>query len=398
MMDNNESICAAPWVHLFGFGDDKIFPCCKSKDPVGSIKDMSLKEIWNSKELKDIRVKMLKGEKISSCETCYLNEKRWGDSYRKVLNRRYPDVYNEIVQTKNDGSLDNFNLKYLDLRFSNLCNFKCVMCGGFYSTAWYQDENTLKRNTEYFSLSGKRENNYFKYLRSEIPEIIKSLNRINFAGGEPFLIKEYLFVLDELLKIDKVDTEITFNTNLSIIPDNFLSRLKNFKKITFRASIDGYGDKGEFIRKGLNWKMFLSNVALINRELPQADIRYYCTVQILNVFHILDLYKFLIKSKLIPISPNKFHISFVETPSYYDIRSLDKNTKHRIVEYYNTSLSKFNDDMKKYFYRIIIFMNEKNLNFFKEFKDITNKLDKARKQNTRLIFPELSSFFDYINL
>lgn len=398
-MINNSSICAAPWVHLFGFGDDKIYPCCKSKAPVGSIQKNSIKEIWNSPEIREMRTKMLKGEKISSCETCYLNENRWNDSYRKTFNKKYfYELEEAIKKTDSNGFVEGFDLKYIDLRFSNLCNFKCIMCSGFYSTSWYKDENLLERDSSYKNIDGLKENNYFKYMKDELPQILKPIERINFAGGEPFLVKEYLDVLDELKKQNKLDTEITFNTNLSILPKEFLLRLKDFKKITIRASLDGYGKKGEFIRKGLDWNRFIKNKILMNKELPHADIRIYCTVQVLNIYHVLDLYNFLIKSGFIAKTPNKFHISFVETPGYYNIRILDKKTKELVQKYYSDKLKDFTPEVQSYLNRIIIYMNESDIDMKKEFKFFTNKLDIIRKQNTKEMFPELSSFFDYVDL
>jgi hypothetical protein len=98
------------------------------------------------------------------------------------------------------------------------------------------------------------------------------------------------------------------------------------------------------------------------------------------------------------VSPNKFHISFVETPEYYNIRILDTITKQRVNDYYNTELVKLKPEVQNYFNRILIYMNEKNINMDNEFKFFTNKLDKIRNQDTRLIFPELTSYFDHVKL
>jgi len=399
MNKENKAICAAPWVHLFGFGDDKIYPCCKSTQPVGSIEKQSLKEIWNSDAIKKLRVNMLNGIKTPSCEVCYLNESRWNDSYRLTFNKRYSDIIdNEISNTSSDGAVDKFNLRYLDLRFSNLCNFKCIMCSGFYSTSWYKEEKHLKRGNLEEIADTKKERNFFYLLRDELPSVLKTVEKINFAGGEPFIVKEYLEVLDELIKQNKTDTEITFNTNLSVLPDAFIEKLKKFTKITIRASLDGYGKKGEYIRKGLIWKNFIANKIQLSKELPHADIRIYCTVQVLNIYHILDLYKFLITTSIIPETPNKFHISFIETPDYYNIRTLDIATKEKVTSFYKERLDQYPYKIKDYLSRIIIYMNEADIDKANDFKKFTNELDILRNQKTRKIFPELASYFNCINL
>ena len=43
----------------------------------------SVDDIINSDEFKDIRRKMLKGEKVSGCERCYEHEENGNNSYRQ---------------------------------------------------------------------------------------------------------------------------------------------------------------------------------------------------------------------------------------------------------------------------------------------------------------------------
>jgi hypothetical protein len=106
----------------------------------------------------------------------------------------------------------------------------------------------------------------------------------------------------------------------------------------------------------------------------------------------------LISASVIPQSPNKFHISFVETPDYYNIRTLDKGTKELITNFYNNNLINYPNKIKNYLSRIIIYMNEADIDKSDAFRKITNELDSLRKQKTREVFPELTSYFDYINL
>ena len=34
-----------------------------------------------------------------------------------------------LLDTQEDGGIEEFKMKYMDIRFSNLCNFKCRSCG-----------------------------------------------------------------------------------------------------------------------------------------------------------------------------------------------------------------------------------------------------------------------------
>lgn len=401
MIENNPSICAAPWVHLFSFGDEKIYPCCKSTQQIGDLSKNTFKEIYNSSEIKKIRSDMLKGKKVSSCDLCYKNEARWNDSFRKVFLRKYSNILKEeIKNTSEDGTVNSFNVKWLDLRFSNLCNFKCIMCSGFYSSAWLKDEEILNRFDSSNTIrqpDGNR--NYFNYINHQIPDLVKTVEKINFAGGEPFLIKEYITVLEEFIKAGRQnDVEIAITTNLSLIPPQYIKILKNFKKLTIRASLDGIGERGEYIRKGLSWKKFLDNRFLLLKELPQSDIRVYSTVQILNVYHILDMYEYLIKNKIIVSHPNKFHLSFVDSPQFLNIKNLDKDTKSEVISFYENRLKNYPKEIKEYLYRIVLLLKDEGDDFSKEFKIFIEQIDNIRLQNCRDTFPELKNYFDRIDL
>ena len=47
-------------------------------------------------------------------------------------------------RTNKDGSVDNFYLEHLDIRWSNLCNYKCRFCSLASSNTWLQDQHNLK--------------------------------------------------------------------------------------------------------------------------------------------------------------------------------------------------------------------------------------------------------------
>ena len=66
--ENNISFCLAPWIHSYVSPQGLRQICCVSNNNFGVNK--SLEEIWNSDEMKDIRLRMIKGEELSVCERC----------------------------------------------------------------------------------------------------------------------------------------------------------------------------------------------------------------------------------------------------------------------------------------------------------------------------------------
>ena len=58
-------------------------------------------------------------------------------SHNKRRGLDYVDYITET--TKEDGELSDFKMKYMDIRFSNLCNMKCRSCGPSCSSQWAQE-------------------------------------------------------------------------------------------------------------------------------------------------------------------------------------------------------------------------------------------------------------------
>ena len=397
---NNESFCSAPWTHLYLDGSGNAFPCCKNKKSgLGNIETETVKELWNTEKLKLIRKNMILGNKIPSCETCYLNEKRWGMSYRNFFNSKFANKYELVKNTNLDGSLDDVNISFLDLRYSNLCNLKCIMCSPYSSSAWIEDAKKIGTVSKDNII---KPINLYDSIKDQLPALLKNVTRINFAGGEPLLIKENYEILDQLISLKRFDVELTYNTNFSKL-NNFnqdiLAKWSYFKDITIKASLDAIRVRGEYIRKGLIWKDFFMNRDLLRKKAPHAKFKIFCTVQLLNVLHIPEMYRYLKTHMFIDGSPESFHLSFLDWPRYYDIRSLPRELKEKANLIYNKFIDELdNQRLKDHFKKILIYLNEQDYNYQSEFKSFTEKLDDIRKQDVKTVFPELKEYFDIINL
>jgi len=104
----------------------------------------SIDEAFNSEEYKKLRSDMLNGVENDICKVCYNMENRNSESYRQKANNEYKSTYgldieDLIVDIKEDGELKPNFIK-LDIRPSNICNFKCRTCSSQYSTRWIEEE------------------------------------------------------------------------------------------------------------------------------------------------------------------------------------------------------------------------------------------------------------------
>ena len=118
-------------------GDSRL--CCIG-GTMGNLNDNTPEEIWNNDNYKRIRRNMLNGVLNEECKVCTEQERFNNQSLRLNSNSRWysanlPDNKESITKckelvknTREDGHVDKFHIKYMDFRVSNLCNFKCRMC------------------------------------------------------------------------------------------------------------------------------------------------------------------------------------------------------------------------------------------------------------------------------
>ena len=145
-------------------------------------------------------------------------------------------------------------MKYFDIRFSNICNFKCRGCSPILSSAWFEDHEKLFR---YKSTKPKliecSTGNASDKLWQQLTELIPSIDEAYFAGGEPLIMEQHYKVLQTLLEYDRSDVVLAYNTNLSLTKYknyDLISLWRQFKHVHVSISIDDIGARGEYFRKG----------------------------------------------------------------------------------------------------------------------------------------------------
>ena len=285
-VSENKSLCAVPWTHTFISPQSERRMCCASREKSSYIQQYidqpgesgiayqpkTLEEHWNSEYMRNIRLKMLKGEKLSQCEVCndqILNLSTYKDWFNKAL---FPDLLNELHKNTDKNGFTNMRPISYDYRVHNTCNFKCRMCGEQLSSAWEQEKRTYNEWSEKFDpwmipeIKVKINDFQKNVVETELVKAIedKIIREIYWVGGEPLVWDLHWNLMKRMIELgfsDKVFCR--YNTNLSHIEFKGMSLekdlLPHFKGYLICASIDGVGAIGEWIRTGLNWERFLTN-------------------------------------------------------------------------------------------------------------------------------------------
>jgi organic radical activating enzyme len=213
---------------------------------------------------------MLNGQwPANGCEYCRDIEQSSGVSDRLFQNR-IPNVYPaELDQTQ---SLTRVSPVILEVFFSNVCNLACVYCNATYSST-IQAENSKFGGAIMPVLDFTYKDSQYKELVPKFWDWFEnnstSLQRFQILGGEPFLQKEILQLIDYFESTPHPNLELNLITNL-MVPDvkfdqilKSLSLLKlqnKLKRIDIQVSVDCWGENQEYIRHGFKLDTFERNL------------------------------------------------------------------------------------------------------------------------------------------
>ena len=231
MNHDNKTFCVLPFIHKHTRLSNQDTLCCNSHIAVGP------------DDINIIRQKLLTGEKIKHCDTCYVYEDQGIISPRMKENERWLDdteVKNYIETYTPEREEITFSY---DLRYSNICNLACIGCMPQQSSLWAKEMGIeIKPINFKFDLS-KAKNAKYIYL----------------AGGEPFLTTELIELLKNISQLDN-QPAVCINTNLTVQDDEIKEICNKLKHLTLIVSIDGVGKVAEYHRWPIKWKKFERNL------------------------------------------------------------------------------------------------------------------------------------------
>ena len=405
LLKRSRVFCMAPWSHIHVLPDGKIYACCMSahseKNALGDLhKGDSLEKAWNSRKMRGIRRSMLSGKRTSLCERCYIAEENKQHSFRNSVNYEMAHHVDAVKKTARDGRLREFKVPYLDIRLSNLCNYRCRICCAGLSSAWRDDALKLGWIDDSMPkvLNAGEGNNEFM---SSVIDLVDDVERIFFAGGEPLIMDEHYEILDRLMKKEKWNTHIAYNTNCSVIRYkryDLLEMWKKFKDVFILASLDGSHERGDYMRKGQEWDTVEQNILEIKKECPHVRFRLSPTVSLFNAFHMIDFYKELHEKGLIGI--DDIGTNILLEPAMYNIRNFPPHLKSELTERYKDFIAVYLDthkaleETKNHFRAVVNYMNGDTLKDLWKFKWVTSRLDELRDESFSEIFPEIRELAD----
>jgi len=391
----SKTFCVLPWIHIYANPDGSVLPCCVGDHHIhlGNIQSQTINEVWNGEKYRTIRKKMLAGERCDECSACYKIEESGATSPRQFFTDKFKKYIPLTETTNSDGSAE-MNLKYFDIRWSNICNFKCRSCSSTYSSSWATEDNSIGHNKKVFIFAGGDSNDD---LYNQFLPHFKNIEEFYFAGGEPLLTDKHYDILEYLISIGRTNVKLNYNTNFSSLrykDRSIISLWKHFPNIQIGASLDSWGTRAEYIREGTDWKIIQDNVRLIKQQLPHVKLHTTTVVSCFNVSTLPEFFTHLLESKLFNIDDLDPILYYLQNPQFYSFSILNNELKSNIIN--NLSKATFNQATNTQIQNIILSLKKSKYDeqMLKEFKKTTLEYDTLRNRNFLEIFPELNSVFN----
>jgi hypothetical protein len=293
--------------------------CCASREPAqsfeqyidtsagtGTYTPTTLEQHWNGEHMKSVRRRMMAGETLSECDVC--NSKLLNtDVYRSYFNRLFGHKYEEAMAATDESGYTTVKPVSWDYRFSNLCNFKCRMCGDMLSSAWETEQrqhnmvdwSDPKNNWQLPVVREKITEFQDQQIEQEFAEAVEQhrVEEVYWVGGEPLMYEQHWRYMKRIIELgDGPRVYARYNTNLSRVDymginlySDILDHVRDFQ---ICASLDATGAIGEYIRTGLKYDRWLNNYQqAIQHRRHRRQVRIDFTLTLPGLFDVENIVK-----------------------------------------------------------------------------------------------------------
>lgn len=432
---NNNTFCFYPFLELSTNPGGHLKPCCYYNSPlytpehkvISIFNGDTFDSTWNGEALVSLRKQMHQGTIPKACTTCV----RDGDASMRVRSineyKNNIDALTVVKETIENNYISNTPPSILELKPSNLCNLKCVMCNSYDSSQVAKELKELSekfggitiRDGRFVQISttpGISENNNVwddvdqpewsdnEVIWENFKKLAPHLKVLSFAGGEPtlmpFVIKALNYCVDNGYA---KNITVFISSNFTNLNKTFFNLMPEYKKFELIASIDGYGKINDYTRFPSKWEQISKNYieAKNYMKYPNVKILTNITVGLLNIVDLVDLLNWIEeRAEEYPyFNEWPYNINLIFSPREQHISLLPDDLKalaiQQLTNYLTTSriLKEYRGLDSKIHLLINELKKEGTPNMFTIFKNRINVLDTHRNINIKNYIPKLGELF-----
>ena len=431
------TFCMAKWHHTTLYLQTGETHSCyhppPHKIPLREI-EVNPSALHNTNQKKQERKAMLMGQKPSGCNYCWKIE-AMGEEYISDRKIKTASIYNptRLKEIETEPADFDINPEYIEISFSNECNFKCGYCHPKASSRFWNEIDKFgpyamatehRCDIDWFKVYAKEEENpYVDAWRKWWPEVSKTLNILRITGGEPLMHKSTWELFESLDKDPKPYLQIELNSNLGVknslvqkLADT-VKRLKDENKIkNFKlySSIDTWTKRAEYTRTGLDIELWEKNLDcyLSTTNMP---ITFMITFNLFSVTSFQTLLEKILEWRekyntdynVGQWQRVRFDTPHLKEPLHFDMNILPKEEFMPMMESHlkfiednldSSDRTKFSQIEYEKFKRVVDYMgsvkydSDKLLEARKNFYLWFTEYDRRRNVKMEEYFPELVSF------
>jgi organic radical activating enzyme len=305
----SKSFCGAKWFNATTWLGSGTTASCHHppahKIPVVEVEE-DFTAIHNTKHKKEMRRMMQNGERPRECEYCWKMEDMGKDA---VSDRTFKSIIYSDEELQRAYEMDHnesVNLKTFEIAFDRTCNLACSYCNASFSTTWAKD---IKKHGEYTNLvsdgagafrqdgswtqpyKDDEDNPYiqafWKWWDNGLSE---SLEELRITGGEP-LMSGNTWKLFDWFEAQDSNMRFAINSNLIAkkdIVDKLIAKTQGMNHFELYTSCEAVGAQAEYIRDGLVYEQWLTNIKRILTEANTKGVHIMMTINSLCLFSITE--------------------------------------------------------------------------------------------------------------
>jgi len=310
------------------------------------------------------RKEMLDGKRPAECDYCWNVEDNSNSFSDRVFKSSEPWSLDQMDTIKNSSWNADYNPRYVEVSFSNTCNFKCAYCGPQYSSKWVEEiekyghydtatrfnsiEDIKHRNE--MPLKHSEHNPYIEAFWKWWPSLFKDLHTFRITGGEPLLSPDTFKVLEYIQEHyeQNPNLSLAINTNLGV-PQKLIDKLitickdlvdnNKIRELIIFTSVESTGRQAEYVRYGLDYNQFWINIENILTQLPKVTVNIMAAFNALSVFtyselidKVLEVKKKYTNDMRYWNTPLQLDTSYTRWPPHLNVKILEPEHKELILE------------------------------------------------------------------
>ena len=363
----SKSFCGAKWYNATTWLGSGTTASCHHppahKIPLVEV-EADYTAIHNTAHKKEMRRQMQAGERPRECEYCWKMEDMGKDA---VSDRTFKSIIYSDEELQRAYDMDhhqNVNLKTFEIAFDRTCNLACSYCNASFSTTWAKD---IKKHGEYTNLvsdgagafrqdgswtqpyKDDEDNPYIQaFWKWWDNGLADSLEELRITGGEPLMSGNTWKLFDWFNEQDS-NMRFAINSNLIAkkdIVDKLIAKTQGMNHFELYTSCEATGAQAEYIRDGLDYELWLTNIKRVLTEANTKGVHIMMTINSLCLFTITDFLDEVYKLKELTQSRTPtVSLNLLRFPSFQSPLALPNHIKDHCHDKLSTWYAEHKNDI-----------------------------------------------------